>query len=86
MKKTLTGKRFSDVDEVKENTLTALKSIPSRVPELFPAVEKTLGQVHLTLKGTKIFKCKFQYNCLQKIIPVIFGSALVYIHIYAAEC
>jgi histone-lysine N-methyltransferase SETMAR len=26
MKKTLKGKRFSDVDEVKENTLTALKS------------------------------------------------------------
>jgi hypothetical protein len=28
MKKTLKGKRFSDVDEVNENTLTALKSIP----------------------------------------------------------
>jgi hypothetical protein len=28
MKKTVKGKRFSDVDEVKENTLTALKSIP----------------------------------------------------------
>jgi hypothetical protein len=28
MKKTLKGKRFSDVDEVKENTQTALKSIP----------------------------------------------------------
>jgi hypothetical protein len=28
MKKTPKGKRFSDVDEVKENTLTALKSIP----------------------------------------------------------
>jgi hypothetical protein len=28
MKKTLKGKRFSYMDEVKENTLTALKSIP----------------------------------------------------------
>jgi hypothetical protein len=28
MKKTLEGKRFSDVNEVKENTLMALKSTP----------------------------------------------------------
>jgi hypothetical protein len=36
-----------------------------------------LTHVENTLKGTKIFKCKVQYNCLQKIIPVIFGSTLV---------
>jgi hypothetical protein len=47
MKKTLKEKRLSDVDVVKENTLTALEEYSvSRVPELFPAVEKTLGQVH----------------------------------------
>jgi hypothetical protein len=44
MKKTLNGKQFSDVDEVKENMLEEYSM--SRVPELFPAVGKTLGQVH----------------------------------------
>ncbi|KAJ4450754.1 hypothetical protein ANN_02184 [Periplaneta americana] len=46
MKKCLKGKRFSDVDDVKENMPMALNSIPAvRVPALFSGVAKALGQV-----------------------------------------
>jgi hypothetical protein len=34
-----------------------------------------LTHMENTLKGTKIFKCKVQYNWLQKIIPVIFDNS-----------
>jgi hypothetical protein len=56
---------------------TSVQLPPIWIPTLvFPHCTCSISITKAVCKYA-VFKCKVQYNCLQKIIPVIFGSTLV---------